>query len=99
MYNKLCIVLPCCLYISHIFPTYIYPYRGLYIRNFIFDDIVWRFLEETKGQGQIVSLGAGFDTRYFRLKASKSFRGLYLEVSRHNGCKMYFNVVFFKLYF
>ena len=60
--------------------TLYFLYRALYIRNFIFDDIVWRFLEETKGQGQIVSLGAGFDTRYFRLKASKSFRGLYLEV-------------------
>ena len=46
------------------------------------DYIVGKFNEETGARGQIISLGAGYDTRFFRLKSANTFNGLYVEVRR-----------------
>ncbi|GAB1601190.1 tRNA wybutosine-synthesizing protein 4-like [Argonauta hians] len=47
-------------------------HRGYYIRSFAIDHILKLFLaasKEISGKRQIISLGAGFDTAYFRLKS------------------------------
>ncbi|KEF60493.1 uncharacterized protein A1O9_02054 [Exophiala aquamarina CBS 119918] len=49
--------------------------RGTYVRTAAIDKIVYRFLSSREsGRKQIISLGAGSDTRYFRLKQKQ--RGL-----------------------
>lgn len=44
--------------------------RGYYSRVAAIWQLVNDFLRATDGQGQIVNLGAGFDTLFFRLKAA-----------------------------
>lgn len=44
-------------------------HRGYYIRAMAIDHVLKSFLNNTQGQLQIISLGAGFDTSYFRLKS------------------------------
>ena len=48
-------------------------HRGTYARCKSIDDAVEWFVKraENFGRGQIISLGAGFDTRYFRLKVCR----------------------------
>ncbi|KAK6536380.1 carboxy methyl transferase for protein phosphatase 2A [Arthrobotrys megalospora] len=54
--------------------------RGTYIRTTALDQVVERFLSRpSQGKKQIVSLGAGSDTRFFRLAADKSLQLLYHE--------------------
>ncbi|KAI8985787.1 S-adenosyl-L-methionine-dependent methyltransferase [Pilobolus umbonatus] len=43
--------------------------RGTFIRSHALDSIVQQFLSMSASHKQIVSLGAGFDTRYFLIKA------------------------------
>ncbi|KAI8148337.1 leucine carboxyl methyltransferase 2-like protein [Fennellomyces sp. T-0311] len=46
--------------------------RGSYIRNHALDSLVRQFLRiDTPKKKQVVSLGAGFDTRYFLMKAGQ----------------------------
>ncbi|KAF2012329.1 leucine carboxyl methyltransferase 1 [Aaosphaeria arxii CBS 175.79] len=42
--------------------------RGSYVRTSAIDDLVDRFMNASTGPKQIISLGAGTDTRYFRLR-------------------------------
>lgn len=44
-------------------------HRGYYIRAKTINYILTEFLKNNKGEKQIISLGAGFDSAYFRLKA------------------------------
>ena len=53
----------------------------MYQRLVSLNHILKTFLEETDYKGQIISLGAGFDTAYFRLKASSKKDINFLEVS------------------
>lgn len=54
--------------------------RGTYIRTTAIDQIVESFLSRPfQGKKQIISLGAGSDTRFFRLAADESLRLLYHE--------------------
>ena len=54
--------------------------RGTYVRSKAVDLLVHRFLEVNPRQGkQIVSLGAGSDTRYFRFWADSAFNGSSVE--------------------
>lgn len=48
--------------------------RGTYVRTRGIDRIVDTFLTNTTGSKQIISLGAGSDTRYFRLK--RQYKGI-----------------------
>lgn len=43
--------------------------RGYYIRAKTIDYILRKFLDSNDGEKQIISLGAGFDSAYFRLKS------------------------------
>ncbi|KAL9028935.1 MAG: hypothetical protein Q9196_002763 [Gyalolechia fulgens] len=43
--------------------------RGTYVRTTAIDNLVHRFLSASPSQKQIVSLGAGSDTRFFRLRS------------------------------
>lgn len=52
--------------------------RGYYARMLAFDRVLSEFLEA--GGTQVVSLGAGFDTAYFRLKARGQPVAAYFEV-------------------
>ncbi|KAK4944535.1 carboxy methyl transferase for protein phosphatase 2A, partial [Elasticomyces elasticus] len=55
--------------------------RGTYVRTSGIDRIVDIFLASTKGHRQIISLGAGSDTRYLRLKqANKHENATYIEL-------------------
>jgi len=55
--------------------------RGYYARVAAFDQAVEEFLELTsKSKPQIVSLGAGFDTTFFRLKSQNKHPSKYFEV-------------------
>ncbi|CAG8490604.1 19164_t:CDS:2, partial [Racocetra persica] len=54
--------------------------RGSYVRNKGLDTLVIKFLEIEDGKKQIVSLGAGFDTRYFNLKSSLRKFYKYFEI-------------------
>ncbi|KAF3279778.1 carboxy methyl transferase for protein phosphatase 2A [Orbilia oligospora] len=54
--------------------------RGTYIRTKAIDQIVESFLSRPfQGKKQIISLGAGSDTRFFRLATNKSLQLLYHE--------------------
>mmetsp|Transcript_9377 Transcript_9377/g.10691 ORF Transcript_9377/g.10691 Transcript_9377/m.10691 type:complete len:324 (-) Transcript_9377:878-1849(-) len=54
--------------------------RGYFARVAARDMVVKRFLEVTEGKCQIVSLGAGSDTAYFRLKAENQQPLLFAEI-------------------
>eukprot|EP00842_Homolaphlyctis_polyrhiza_P000284 jgi/Hompol1/1256/HPOL_000524-RA len=57
--------------------------RGTYTRTYALDMLVHRFLDCPLLQGtekQIVSIGAGCDTRYFQLKAAGIQPALYVEI-------------------
>ncbi|KAI9741422.1 MAG: Transcription initiation protein spt3 [Claussenomyces sp. TS43310] len=55
--------------------------RGTYARTAALDRLVDTFLEANPGDKQIISLGAGSDTRYFRLRdAGKHYKLLYHEI-------------------
>ncbi|CAO3639561.1 unnamed protein product [Mucor hiemalis] len=43
--------------------------RGTFIRNYAIDSLVSQFLTMPGSKKQIITLGAGFDTRYFNIKA------------------------------
>ncbi|CEP10343.1 hypothetical protein [Parasitella parasitica] len=43
--------------------------RGTFVRSYVIDSIVSQFLTMPGPKKQIVALGAGFDTRYFNIKA------------------------------
>ncbi|KAI7860527.1 leucine carboxyl methyltransferase 2-like protein [Circinella umbellata] len=46
--------------------------RGSYIRNYALDNLVRQFINlDTPKKKQIISLGAGFDTRYFLMKSGQ----------------------------
>lgn len=54
--------------------------RGTYVRSTAIDELVVRFLRTApKQRKQIVSLGAGSDTRFFRLWSKSHFKGTELE--------------------
>jgi len=53
---------------------------GTYVRTTGIDRIVDTFLSSTAGPKQIISLGAGSDTRYFRLKQGRHTNFSYHEV-------------------
>lgn len=54
--------------------------RGTYVRSTAIDAFVTRFLRTApKQKKQIISLGAGSDTRFFRLWSKAHFRGIELE--------------------
>ncbi|XP_045172598.2 tRNA wybutosine-synthesizing protein 4-like [Mercenaria mercenaria] len=56
-------------------------HRGYYIRAQTIDYILNKFLESNPGDKQIISLGAGFDSAYFRLKAQNLLQGtVFFEV-------------------
>lgn len=64
---------------------------GTYVRTTALDRIVDTFLSSIEGQKQIVSLGAGSDTRYFRLKRDKkhdSFSYHELDFEENNKTKI-----------
>ena len=42
-------------------------FRGYYIRSKAIDHVLVGFLSQIRGKKQIISLGAGYDTSYFRL--------------------------------
>lgn len=44
---------------------------GTFIRSYAIDSIVSQFLGMAGPKKQIVTLGAGFDTRYFNIKVSE----------------------------
>ncbi|KAJ8314208.1 hypothetical protein KUTeg_008769 [Tegillarca granosa] len=46
-------------------------HRGYYIRAKAIDFIIKKFLKENPGKKQMLSLGAGFDSAYFRLKSQQ----------------------------
>ena len=48
-----------------------YTFRGYYIRATAIDYILNKFLSSTSSKKQILSLGAGFDSAYFRLKSDE----------------------------
>ena len=48
-------------------------YVGTYVRTSAIDNLVLRFLKADGIKRQIISLGAGSDTRYFRLQKSKEY--------------------------
>ncbi|RKF57264.1 Leucine carboxyl methyltransferase 1 [Erysiphe neolycopersici] len=52
--------------------------RGTYTRTFALDTLIDSFLSsgECRKQKQIISLGAGTDTRYFRLRDSKKYKSV-----------------------
>ncbi|KAK3108722.1 hypothetical protein FSP39_014162 [Pinctada imbricata] len=50
-------------------------HRGYYIRAKAIDHILRKFLSETAEPKQIISLGAGFDSAYFRLTAEQLLHG------------------------
>lgn len=51
------------------------PSVGTFVRSTAIDSLVWRFLAaESSTKKQIISLGAGSDTRYFRLQTDVSSR-------------------------
>ncbi|KAF7845900.1 hypothetical protein BT93_L0129 [Corymbia citriodora subsp. variegata] len=55
--------------------------RGTYVRTTAIDRVVDRFLFTVEGKKQIISLGAGSDTRYFRIRANqKACNLIYHEV-------------------
>ncbi|XP_069110693.1 tRNA wybutosine-synthesizing protein 4-like [Argopecten irradians] len=51
-------------------------HRGYYIRAVTIDYILKSFLASQPGPKQIVSLGAGFDSAYFRLKAAEGLENV-----------------------
>lgn len=54
--------------------------RGTYVRSTAIDELVLRFLRTTpKQKKQIVSLGAGSDTRFFRFWSGSHFKGTEIE--------------------
>ncbi|CAG8492454.1 11815_t:CDS:2 [Scutellospora calospora] len=53
---------------------------GSYVRNKGLDTLIIKFLEIEDGKKQIVSLGAGSDTRYFNLKSSSRKFHKYFEI-------------------
>jgi [phosphatase 2A protein]-leucine-carboxy methyltransferase len=54
--------------------------RGTYVRSHAIDKLVKCFLEsEPKRKKQIISLGAGSDTRFFRFQKNGAFRGIDVE--------------------
>lgn len=53
---------------------------GTYVRTAAIDQLVARFLEQDQAKKQIISLGAGSDTRVFRLLSSKRFNFVYHEI-------------------
>jgi [phosphatase 2A protein]-leucine-carboxy methyltransferase len=55
--------------------------RGTYVRTTAIDQLVLRFLQTNPSQHkQIISLGAGSDTRFFRLCANKPYPVIYHEL-------------------
>mmetsp|Transcript_7120 Transcript_7120/g.12499 ORF Transcript_7120/g.12499 Transcript_7120/m.12499 type:complete len:324 (+) Transcript_7120:301-1272(+) len=54
--------------------------RGYYARVKAMDMVIDRFLESTKGKCQIVALGAGSDTTFFRFKSKGKAPTKYVEV-------------------
>ena len=44
--------------------------RGYFIRVVAVQHLLCTFLRHCGGRGQVLSLGAGFDTTFFRLKAA-----------------------------
>ena len=66
----------------------VYIYRGYYIRSKAVSTVVISFVEEHHSGAQIVSLGAGFDTTYFRLHSERKLSSckyfeVYDRVGRH----------------
>ncbi|KAF4587211.1 Leucine carboxyl methyltransferase superfamily [Ophiocordyceps camponoti-floridani] len=59
--------------------------RGTYVRTRALDLIVQSFLSHTEGPAQIISLGAGTDTRPFRLRERS--RVIYHEVDFADTCR------------
>ena len=61
----------------------IYYFRGYYVRCKAISQVIATFIHgsTSDGQRQIISLGAGYDTTYFRLYAEGLIRNLkYFEV-------------------
>jgi [phosphatase 2A protein]-leucine-carboxy methyltransferase len=55
--------------------------RGTYVRTTAIDQLVLRFLKQNQDQPkQIISLGAGSDTRFFRLCAGTTYPVIYHEL-------------------
>eukprot|EP00053_Salpingoeca_punica_P005865 m.57004 g.57004 ORF g.57004 m.57004 type:complete len:340 (+) comp13429_c0_seq2:153-1172(+) len=54
--------------------------RGYFARVAAFRMVIDQFLALTEGKGQIVSLGAGFDTLFWRLAKDKAKMAKYLEM-------------------
>lgn len=48
-------------------PSPLYFYRGYYVRAKALSTVVTLFIEQYPSGCQVLSLGAGFDTAYFRL--------------------------------
>lgn len=61
--------------------------RGYYVRVQTFEAMVIRFIQECKGECQIVNLGAGSDTLYFRLKDKNLFPKAYVELDLPGNVK------------
>ncbi|OWF51041.1 tRNA wybutosine-synthesizing protein 4-like [Mizuhopecten yessoensis] len=51
-------------------------HRGYFVRALTIDHILQKFLTLHQGPKQIISLGAGFDSAYFRLKAADKLRNV-----------------------
>ena len=65
--------------------------EGTYVRTTALDRIVDTFLSSVDGPKQIVSLGAGSDTRYFRLKRDKKHKNFHyheLDFEGNNETKI-----------
>ncbi|KAL5007139.1 hypothetical protein ScPMuIL_015945 [Solemya velum] len=55
--------------------------RGYFIRAATIEFIVRRFIQQTCGNKQIISLGAGFDSQFFRLQSSNILKDtVYYEI-------------------
>ncbi|ORE06106.1 leucine carboxyl methyltransferase [Rhizopus microsporus var. microsporus] len=65
--------------------------RGTFIRNYALDSLVCQFLASPGPKKQIVSLGAGFDTRYFNLK-SRNLKASNVDLIDNLSC--YFEIDF-----
>ena len=58
--------------------------RGHYVRVAAIGSVCEQFLHAARGQQpQIVSIGAGFDTRFWQLAAAGMAPSLYIEVDQH----------------
>lgn len=54
--------------------------RGTYVRSAAIDELMIRFLRTApKQKKQVISLGAGSDTRFFRLWSKSHFKGMEIE--------------------